>query len=81
MFLQLFQKYSQSYVNLNAKKYSKIQLLLKSRRVVLVFSIWMQLIELLELFRMALVKFVTFVVLKILDNLVSMQNSLNANNC
>ena len=30
---------------------------------------------------MTLVKFVTFVVLKILDNLVSMQNSLNANNC
>ena len=30
---------------------------------------------------MAMVKFVTFVVLKILDNLVSMQNSLNANNC
>ena len=29
---------------------------------------------------MALVKFVTFVVLKILGNLVSMQNSLNANN-
>ena len=32
-----------------------------------------------ELFRMALVKFMTFVVLKILDDLVSMQNSLNAN--
>ena len=30
---------------------------------------------------MALVKFVTFVVSKILDNLVSMQSSLNANNC
>ena len=30
---------------------------------------------------MTLVKFVTFVVLKILDNLVSMQNSLNAHNC
>ena len=29
---------------------------------------------------MALVKFVTFVVLKILENLVSMQNLLNANN-
>ena len=29
---------------------------------------------------MVLVKFVTFVVLKILGNLVSMQNSLNANN-
>ena len=29
---------------------------------------------------MALVKFVTFVVLKILDNLVPIQNSLNANN-
>ena len=30
---------------------------------------------------MTLVKFVMFVVLKILDNLVSMQNSLNAHNC
>ena len=30
---------------------------------------------------MALVNFVTFVVLKILDNIFSMQNSLNANNC
>ena len=30
---------------------------------------------------MALVKFMTFVVFKISDNLVSMQNSLNANNC
>ena len=30
---------------------------------------------------MALMKFVTFVVLKIVDNLVFMQNSLNANNC
>ena len=39
--LQLFPKYSQSYVNLNVKKESKIQLPLKSRRVVLVFSIWM----------------------------------------
>ena len=29
---------------------------------------------------MALVKFVTFVVLKILENLVSIQNLLNANN-
>ena len=34
-----------------------------------------------ELFRMALAKFVTFIVLTILDNLISMQNSLNANNC
>ena len=33
-----------------------------------------------ELFRMALVNFLTIVVLKILDNLFSMQNSLNANN-
>ena len=39
--LQLFPKYSQSYVNLNVKKESKIQLPLKSRRVVLAFSIWM----------------------------------------
>ena len=31
-----------------------------------------------ELFRMALVNFVTFVVLKILDDLFSMQDSLNA---
>ena len=38
--LQLFLKYSQSYVNLIVKKYSKIELPLKSRRVVLVFSIW-----------------------------------------
>ena len=30
---------------------------------------------------MALVKFVKFVVLKILDNLVSMQNCLNVNDC
>ena len=30
---------------------------------------------------MALVNFVTFLVFKMLDNLVSMQNSLNANNC
>ena len=30
---------------------------------------------------MTFVKFVTFVVLKILDNLVSMQNSLNAHTC
>ena len=30
---------------------------------------------------MVLVNFVTFVVLNILDNLFSMQNSLNANNC
>ena len=37
--LQLFPKYSQSYVNLNVKKESKIQLPLKSRRVVLAFSI------------------------------------------
>ena len=34
-----------------------------------------------ELSWMTLVKFVTFVVLKILDNLISMKNSLNANNC
>ena len=34
-----------------------------------------------ELFRMTLVNLVTLVVLKILDNLFSMQNSLNANNC
>ena len=33
-----------------------------------------------ELFRMALINFLTIVVLKILDNLFSMQNSLNANN-
>ena len=39
--LQLSPKYSQSYANLNVKKESKIQLPLKSRRVVLVFSIWM----------------------------------------
>ena len=39
--LQLFPKYSQSYVNLNVKKESKIQLPLKSRRFVLTFSIWM----------------------------------------
>ena len=39
--LQLFPKYSQSYVNLNVKKYSKIQLPLKCRRVVLAFYIWM----------------------------------------
>ena len=37
--------------------------------------------KLLELSRMVLVNSVTFVVLKILHNLVSMQNSLNANNC
>ena len=30
---------------------------------------------------MTLVKFVTFVVLKILDDLVSVQNSLNVHNC
>ena len=30
---------------------------------------------------MTLVKLMTFVVLKILDNFVSMENSLNANNC
>ena len=30
---------------------------------------------------MTLVKFVSIVVLKILDNLVSVQNSLNAHNC
>ena len=30
---------------------------------------------------MALVNFVTFIVLKVLDNLFSMQSSLNANNC
>ena len=35
--LQLFSKYSQSYANLNVKKQRKIQLSLKSRRVVLVF--------------------------------------------
>ena len=39
--LQLFPKYSQSYVNLNVKKESKIQLPLKSRRGAIVFSIWM----------------------------------------
>ena len=30
---------------------------------------------------MALVNFVTFIVLKLLDNLFSMQSSLNENNC
>ena len=39
--LQPFSKYTQTYVNLNVKKYIKIRLPLKSRRVVLVFSIWM----------------------------------------
>ena len=34
-----------------------------------------------ELSRMALANFVTFVVLKILNNLVSIQSSLNASNC
>ena len=35
--LQLFPKYSQRYANLNVKKQRKIQLSLKTRRVVLVF--------------------------------------------
>ena len=30
---------------------------------------------------MALVKFMTLVILKMLGNLISMQNSLNPNNC
>ena len=72
--LQLFPKYSQSYVNLNVKSRAKFNCLN-------CFYLNVTYITLEELFRMALVKFVTFVVLKILDNLVSMQNSLNANNC
>ena len=39
--LQLFPKYIQNNVNLNVKSRAKIQLPLKSRGVVLVFSIWM----------------------------------------
>ena len=65
---QLFAKYSQSYVNLNIKKKSKIQLPLKRRRGCFsVFYLNVTCRTLQELFRMALVKFVEFVVLKILE--------------
>ena len=46
--LQLFPIYSQSNFNLNVKNRAKLPL--KSRRVVLVFSIWMQLVELYKSF-------------------------------
>ena len=71
--LQLFPKYSQSYVNLNVKGRAKFNCL-----NCFYLNVTYRTLE--ELFRMALVKFVTFVVLKILGNLVSMQNFLNATN-
>ena len=71
--LQLFPKYSQSYVNLNVKSRAKFNCL-----NCFYLNVTYRTLE--ELFRMALVKFVTFVVLKILGNLVSMQNFLNATN-
>ena len=59
----------------------KVMLIWISQVFFSVFHLHVTYRTLLELFRIALVNFVMFAVLKILDNLFSMQNSLNANNC
>ena len=61
--------------------YAKIQQPLKYRRIVLVFRLRFNLENPIRALRNGLYQLSDIVVLKILDNLFSMQNSLNANNC
>ena len=79
--LRFFSKYSKSYNILNVKNCLKLNGLNKKTGSVETVNLHVSNRTLQELFIIVLIKSVAFVVFEILQNLVSIQNFLNANNC